>query len=217
MSYSFENVENRKARLTAMIWLSVICAAGVILSILVQGVDTALTKESGGAEWMSVFALVVGALWLSAVGTLKTRFWMVPVTLLLLALRERDVHNWFYEPGLLRAETLQGDNPLWQKALTTLAILFVVVTVLMLIARGVLPLLRAVFRLRAWAVVFVLAGMSAVYAQLVDGSGKKLVQFGIEVSQDVAQILPMTEELGELLFALGLVWAVALFRPEAKR
>lgn len=213
LSYSFEDVENRKARMTAVIWLTLACVAGVIVSILLQGVDTALTKENGGAEWMSVIAMLVIAVWLVAIGTLKTRFWMVPVTFLILALRERDGHNWFYDPGFLRAETLSGDNPLWQKALTAAAILCVLVTVLLLLWRGIMPLLRAVLHLRAWTLAFALAGFAAVYAQMVDGSGKKLAQFGIEVSAQVARILPMTEELGELVFALGLVWAVALFRP----
>ena len=213
MSYSFHDTEARAARITAALWLTVLAALAVVLSMALQGPYVALTKEYGGAELATVALIVILGLWFVVTGAAGKRFWTIPVVLFLFALRERDFHNWFYEPGWLHSGVLQGDHPLWQKLLTGTAFVALLIVFGLLALRGAVPYLRALFTGKAWAWLVVAGGACAVLSQTIDGAGRKLAPYGITISPELDRALGMTEELSELLLILCLIWAVAVFRP----
>lgn len=216
MSYSFQDTEARAARITSAIWLTVLAFVAVIVAIFVQGPQVALTKEHGGTELATVALIVILGLWFTVTGAAGRRFWMIPAVLFLFALRERDFHNWFYEPGWLHSGVLQGDHPLWQKLVTGGAFVVLLIVFGLLAVRGAVPYLKALFTGKAWAWLVVAGGVCAVLSQVLDGAGRKLAPYGITISQDVERALGMTEEVSELLLILCLLWAVALFRPDER-
>lgn len=213
MQYSFDEIEGRQARITSAIWLTVGAVVAVVAAIFLQGARVALTSENGGVELATVALIVILALWFMVTGAATRRFWMLPAVLVLFALRERDFHNWFYEPGWLQTRVLQGDNPLWQKLVTGAAILAILAVFVLLVIRGAKPFLTSFFTGQAWAWWLTAAGVCGVLSQTLDGAGRKLAPYGITISSELDRALGMTEELAELGLILCLLWAVALFRP----
>lgn len=215
MSYSFDDIEVRQARITSAIWLTIAAGLAVVAAIFLQGPQVALTKEHGGAELATVALIVILALWFMVTGAATRRFWMIPAVLVLFALRERDFHNWFYEPGWLHAGVLQGANPLWQKLVTGAAMAVILVIFALMVIRGAKPFLAAFFTGQAWAWWLVGGGIFGVLSQTLDGAGRKLAPYDITISPALDRALGMTEELSELGLILCVLWAVALFKPRS--
>ncbi|MCJ8138833.1 hypothetical protein [Falsirhodobacter halotolerans] len=167
-------------------------------------------KEGHGLELASVgvlFAAVV--LWLWLAGPYRWREWQIPFLFLAMAAREMDADKRFTDYGLLKLNTYTGPAPWGEKLLGAAIIALTLWASWRLLTRNA-PLwwqrLKA-GRLDAWLIAgaFVLG----VVAKTIDGLGRKLAGFGIEISAQTDQMAGRTEEVLELACYLMLAIAVA--------
>lgn len=184
----------------------------VLVSALVFGVETAFRSERGGTE-MASLALAVFGCGLTALMSRETRAVskLVPGVFLLLALREMDFHDWFYEPGLLHVSIFNDPVPIWQKLVSGTAILAILALAGAATYRGLPILWRHLKRRETWTLVLCGAAGLAATANSLDGIGRKLAPIGIEVSADLRVAFEIVEEGFELAFVFGLIAAIGLY------
>ncbi|WP_025312044.1 hypothetical protein [Roseicyclus elongatus] len=181
----------------------------VAQSLLRHGVEVTFTEEHGGMERASLL------LWLYAAGFalfskayLKAMTWPLALFFLLLALRELDFHNWWFDPGLLRGEIFSSDAPLWQKVVSAIAMTSILGVVLFVVFGGFGKFFAAMREKRIWPWLVVAALVFAFLSTLLDGIGPRLRHIGIEVNDAMHLKITMGEEVLELLFSLLLVSAI---------
>lgn len=184
----------------------------LIVSAAVFGLDTAFRSERGGTE-MSSLALAIYGCVLTALMSRETNAVsrLVPGVFLLLALREMDFHDWFFEPGLLHVSIFSDPVPVWQKLVSGTAILAILALASAATYRGVPILWRALKQRETWALVLCGAALLAATANSLDGIGRKLAPIGIEVSEGLSAAIEIVEESFELAFVFGLIAAISLY------
>ncbi|SEP58158.1 hypothetical protein SAMN05428995_101165 [Loktanella sp. DSM 29012] len=186
-----------------------IVAAGVIgLDWLMLGDGGSLTREGGSVETMSmlgyIYALVI-YLWRA-----RPVFWPVPVILLFMAAREGDLDKALTSEGILSTKILLYDTALWEKSLAV-AIWVLLIAALITLARYRAPLLwRDLRRGAPWALLFLAGLFIAAFSKTIDGLGRKLGTFGVEVATEVVQGSGIIEETLELLIPILFVMAICL-------
>lgn len=208
--------ENTAARLAASpMMLSAVAAATVLavaVGLLILGWPRGLRSESGGAELASLGLAIYGCVLTALMARdLRQVSWVVPGVFLLLALREMDFHDWFFEPGLLHTGIFSAPVPIWQKMVSGVVMLAVLALVIVALFRGIPILWRDFRRRETWAWVLGLAGTLAFISNNLDGLDRKLEPFGIVISRETMRVLVPTEEVLELAFAFGLIAAVTLY------
>ena len=189
------------------VWALTLSVGIVAISLAVQGPATAFLSEDGGVEIAAILCLIGGA------GLLVTRaraprMWHLPALLVLFALRERDFHDWFFEPGLLHADMLTSAAPLWQKAVSLSVMLFILAVLVRTVWFGARPLLRGLWHRAGWAWALTLGTALAAGSTLLDGAGRKLAPYGIDLSREVQVALGGVEEVAELVFALLVILSI---------
>jgi len=197
--------------------LFVLCALLTLGSVLSAGWQVAIKAEYGALELasflcLSVAALVSGSFYRE--GTIK--LWAVPVVFGLLALREMDFQNWWFEPGLLRAEIFNGPAALWQKIVSGAAMLGILLTLLTLFVKGARPALKGVMARENWALILFVSGLCVAASIMLDGVDKNLAVFNIEISSSASKLASYLEEIFEFGFAFSLVAAMVCFARKAK-
>jgi hypothetical protein len=191
------------------VWALTLSVGMVAISLAVQGPATAFLSEQGGVEIAAILCLIGGAVLLAA-GTVRA-MWHLPALLVLFALRERDFHDWFFDPGLLHADMLTSDAPLWQRAVSLAVMLFILAVLVRTVWFGARPLLRGLWHRAGWAWTLTIGTALAAGSTLLDGAGRKLAPYGIDLSREVQVALGGVEELAELVFALLLILSIRLW------
>lgn len=190
--------------------------AGVILftlaSLVLQGPGTAFLSESGGVEIATVVLLLVTAAWGRWPGAGPALPWSVVGVIAVLGLRELDVHDWYFEPGLLQIRIFSAPVPVWQKAVSAVVMLALLALLLAFARQGTAPFLRALRGRQAWAIWLTLGTGLAGVASLFDGIGRKLAPYGVTVPPPVETGFVALEEIMEVVFALCVVVAIARWR-----
>lgn len=171
-----------------------------------------LLREGGLIETLSVIGygiciLLMFLLW----GLRQTRArWYFPVMMALFAGRELDMDKIPFTEGLLKSRQYIGDTvPTGERIITSLILLAIIATVLTLIWRETRRFARGL-RMRSPAAFAVLIGILfiGVY-KTIDGLGRKLLGFGIEISQNLDRTAALIEEIGELgipvMFGLAII------------
>jgi hypothetical protein len=177
------------------------------------GWDTTLTSERGMAEraGLIVFALgAVLAMWRMPASAWR-RWWPVPTIFVLFCLRELDVHDAFFDPGLLQTRIFTSAVPLWQKVVSAVAMAVVLLTLGALVVRGSGPMVRAMRHGRGWAWGVVVGVCMAIASILIDGADRQLAAIGVTLPQADALIWTALEEMLELGFALSLIFAICMW------
>lgn len=197
----------------ALIFAAVLLA--FVASVVLQGGETALLEESGAVEILTLLTLAGTAVWSRWPGAGRPVIWPVSAVIALLALRELDVQDWFFEPGLLQFRIFSAPVPVWQKAVSGAAMIGVLATLIALALRGASPALRALRARGDWALWLASGGLLVAGAMLFDGFGRKLAGFGIELSEGALLVVAALEETSELVFSLCVLVAVVLWRETA--
>ncbi|SCY96980.1 hypothetical protein [Paracoccus tibetensis] len=194
-----------RKKLVLFLFLSGSMVLVSLLAVLLPSsiIDLAF-KEGGLVEAASAAALGLGALIL--LGDLlrdgRSDQWHLALLTAALALRELDMDKALTEHGILSARLYSGSAPVEQKILGALILTTLVWTALRLLRRDLRPWVAALKRdeSRAW----LLGAAFGLYgaAKALDGAGRKLAPWGIELSDATSRFAARAEEGMEMLAAL---------------
>ena len=173
------------------------------------------TGESGPIQVFSAAAylMAVVALARETNGSFMWKHLYFAVIPIAMCFRELDFHNHFTTMSITRSTFFISPRvPLIEKAGAVLVYGVLVWCGVMLLrhAREFLSDLRA---FRAYAVSLVLAGGFAVVSKAVDGIGRKLAPFGLEITPVVEGAFIVAEEVMELGIPVFFLVAVFAFFP----
>ncbi|MFG6535650.1 MULTISPECIES: hypothetical protein [unclassified Sulfitobacter] len=198
-------------RIFVVVCVVVVCS--LIGSSLWVGWYTTLTTERGAAEQAGLIVFAIGAL-MSALrmpaGAWRL-WWPIPAVFVLFCLRELDVHNAFFEPGLLQTRVFISPLPIWQKIVSALAMGAVVLTLVTLLVRGLRPMAKALRAGQGWAWGVVFGLFCAIASVLIDGADRQLAAIGVTLPYADSLIWVALEEMLELCFALSLIFAICMW------
>lgn len=189
----------------------VVLMAGLVLSHTPKEVFA----ESGPIERLSAAYLILSALLLA---TLRgAGRWHQVVLLGAAGLRELDWDKAFTDSGVLQLRLYSGDAPLVQKAVGLLVLAVLITAGIRLLRRDLGPWLRGLRdgQLRAWMIVLILA-LHAV-AKSLDGLGRKLAPWGVELADWTNKVAGRSEEALELIAAILILQVVVLIRHDHHR
>ncbi len=171
--------------------------------------EETLTREGGGIETMSMLGYILAVLAYLRVGP-RPPFWPVPVLLLAMALREFDADKRFTSEGVLSTKILFYDTPIWEKTLAVGVWALLVTALAMLVRYRGRIFYDALRRGAPWAVSFVGGLLLAASSKTIDGLGRKLLSFGIEISADLDRNAGTLEELVEIFVPILFLAAILL-------
>lgn len=181
------------------------------VALLPQTPRAFLMTEGGMIEMASAlgYLLCIGLIaWLWPAGSLR-RSWYFPVLLLAFSARELDADKIFFTEGLLKlsqytAGTVGGGEML----VSILLVLGLVISTLAMLNRETGPFLADLRKFHPAAIAF-LIGVAFIGAyKSIDGLGRKLAPFGIEVGETLNRYVTVVEEVGEL--GIPLMFGVAI-------
>lgn len=179
--------------------------------IFIDGIEPYF-KEGVGIERVTVLLLLWAFVLLIARLGLRRSLseWQLALALFLMALRELDFDKRFTDEGLLKLRYYTSPD-LPSHKLAGIGLMLVLALMLYRLARRNLRPWLARLRQRdlsAWLVAG--AGVAGVVAKSIDGLGRKLAAFGIELPEIVGRRAGRIEELLELVFVMLLIQAIAL-------
>ncbi|MFN4128983.1 MAG: hypothetical protein ACK4GC_04095 [Paracoccaceae bacterium] len=193
--------------------LSCALALGWLLAGLVS-VDTTdqVFAESGPVESASALFLILGALALT-VDIFRRRDigrWHLAVLVLAAGLRELDWDKAFTESGMLSLQLYSGAAPWGQKIAGALVVALLVWAGLRLLRQNLVPWLAGLRGGQVWAWLMASALLLYGVAKTLDGLGRKLAPWGIELSDWANRAGSRSEEGMELLGAILILQVVGL-------
>lgn len=200
--------------------LSCTAVLGWLIIAWVASNDIAdIFAESGPVEMASAafLMLAAGALFRDMGRRRAWGDWHLAVLALAAGLRELDWDKAFTDSGVLSLRLYSGTAPAGQKMAGGLVLILLVWAGLRLLRRDLVPWWHALQRgtLSLWLMLAV-SGLYAA-AKLLDGLGRKLASWGIELSEQASRAAGLAEEGLELAGAMLVLQAVALRqagRPE---
>jgi hypothetical protein len=189
--------------------LSVILMALAVDLVLADDIDQVFQEGHSIEAAAAVLLFAAAVLWLvTRWGRAGLSDWPIPVALVLMGMRELDFDKSFTTKGILHMRLYTGSAPVLEK-LVGLVVICVILALLYQLVRVFLrPWLANLRAGRAPAWVVAVALVLMVGAKSVDGLGRKLGGFGIEVSDQLLSRVGRIEEILELVFALLLVQAI---------
>jgi hypothetical protein len=198
------------SRFIAQGCIALTLAVVALLLLFLRG-ESGLMGEDGPIEISSALLYLAAAvtLLLSLPAPWVGRMWQVPMAFLLATARELDFDKAFLAEGILQLRLYTGAAPLSHKLIGGAVLLLIFWTGTRLLRRGVPPLLHDLRAGASWPVL-TLAGLAAILgAKLgLDGLGRKLAGFGVELSGDMVTTAPQMEEWIELIGGVLLILAV---------
>lgn len=216
MSRTSPPFTGRTAVITAAL---LIFALMFVVNQLPLQTQTALLREGGLIETLSVIGYgICIALMLVLWGLRPTlKRWYFAVMMALFAGRELDLDKIPFSEGLLKSRQYIGDTvPTGERIIAALILLGVIATVLTLLRRETGRFVRGL-RARSAAAYAVLIGILFIGAyKTIDGLGRKLAPFGIDISQNLDRTAALIEEIGELGIPLMFGLAIVLSPQKAE-
>lgn len=191
-------------------------AAMAFVATLPEPRQTALVAEGGLFEGLSVAGyLLCLALFLLLWGPLATLArWYLPLILALFAARELDLDKRPFTEGLLKARQYTGDSvETPELVLSALLLLAILASLATLLRRETGRFLRGLRRLDPAALSVLVGLLFLVGYKALDGLGRRLEPFGIELGESLDQMLLLVEEIGEAGIPLMFAIAICLARP----
>ncbi|MEE4187666.1 MAG: hypothetical protein V2I76_04360 [Roseobacter sp.] len=184
--------------------------AFIAVDLLVFADGASFKREGGGLETASAVLYIVAAVVFLRVvpeGSL-TRLVHVPLLMVLFALRELDFDKAFTSSGILSLRLYSGDSPLTTKLIAGAVAVAAVFVILRTVWVGVPAAWRALRTGAVWPWYAAAAGGVVVVAKSIDGLGRKLLEFGIVISDDLDATAALVEEVGEAFIPVFAMMAV---------
>lgn len=170
-----------------------------------------LFSESGPIERSSALCLIAAALLLAGDMTVRRTWndWHMATLALAAGLRELDWDKAFTDSGILSLRLYSGAAPLGQKVLGGLVVALLVWAGLRLLRRTLRPWMNSLREGQAGAWMVALAMALQVVAKTLDGLGRKLAAWGIDLVEKTTAAASRAEEVLELFGAVLILQAVA--------
>ncbi len=195
-----------RAGLAALVLAAVVIALDILLFPAADRM-----REGGGVESASAL-LYLGPLLVTLRHPDLGRMWMPPLLLGAMALRELDFDKRFTSEGLLSIKVFTYDTALWEKALSVLVLATLAAALVLLLRRRAGAFLRNLARRRHWA-LYLAAGLAlTVVSKSIDGLGRKLEPWGIDLAAAVNDRAGQIEEALELGIPVFLLMAALAAR-----
>jgi hypothetical protein len=214
---------NRYHLLVAAVAVTLLALAGFVAAGDGAAVNR-LLNEGGVVESLSAAGYLICLALIATLGGFGflLRRYEVAVTLLFLAARELDFHKRFWTTGIFKSEFyLSSDVPLVEKLIAGPITLFLCWAAARLVFDHWRQFAETLLRLHPAAVSFFIGAGSLVAAKTFDGVQRKLVGFGVAISDETSHVFRNMEEVLELSApAFFIVAAIAYFglkRPQAMR
>ncbi|WP_227267529.1 hypothetical protein [Roseobacter weihaiensis] len=176
-------------------------------------------REGGGLE--AVSAVLYGVATALFLAVAPRRVWVslfhVPAVMILFALRELDYDKAFTGSGILSLRLYSGDAPLATKLIGGAVAAFAVYVILRNAWRGTPAAFRALRNKEIWPWFAILAGVLVVGSKSIDGLGRKLLEFGIAISDDLDATASLVEEVAEAFIPVCAILAILAYFKGARR
>ncbi|QBX35553.1 hypothetical protein E4191_13250 [Paracoccus liaowanqingii] len=192
-------------------------SCALALGWLMVGMVTAETvtdifAESGPIEQTSALFLLLSALALGVEMVRRRDWgrWHLAVLVLAAGLRELDWDKAFTGSGILQLRLYSGDGPLAHKIAGAAVVILLVWAGLRLLRRNLPDWLRALRGRDVWAWLMLAALALYGVAKSLDGLGRKLAPWGIEISDWANRTAGRSEEAMELFGAILILQVVGL-------
>src|SRR5690554_5329355 len=177
-----------------------------------QSIAKHATREGGLIDFSSAISYLVCAGLMIVLGGRQfiQRHYALIISVLVLGLRELDFDKRYSTLGLFKTATFRSDEvSLLEKAITLVFVLMVIWLAITLIVKYLVPLIRQALRFNMVALSIACAGGLLVAARTLDGIGRKLASFGVDISSHTEVHTTVIEEVFELGAPLSLL--IALF------
>ena len=192
--------------------LFLICTLLIVGNVMSAGWQVALKSEFGALELASFvclsFAALVGC---SFYRRGLIRAWAIPLLFAFLALREMDFQDWWFEPGLLRAEIFSAPVPIWHRLISASAMAVIAFTLWRAFWNGTRPFLAGLLRRETWALLLMASGILVILSLILDGVESNLAFVNISLSPTTLLVASYLEEVMEFGFAFSLVASLVVF------
>ncbi|MGA9435322.1 MAG: hypothetical protein WBV62_13905 [Roseobacter sp.] len=167
-------------------------------------------REGGGLETVSAVLYGVAAIvfFINAPAREWARLFHVPALMVLFAMRELDMDKAFTPSGVLSLRLYSGDAPLMTKLIAGAVAVFAVFVILRNVWFGTRGGWQALRAGQLWPWFALLAGALVVATKSVDGLGRKMLDFGIVISQDLDATASLAEEVGEVFIPVCAILAM---------
>jgi hypothetical protein len=191
-----------------MCLLTIAVFVGVDLAFVADGAS--FKREGGGLETVSAVLYVVAAVvfFRHAPAARWGALFHVPALMILFAMRELDFDKAFTPAGILSLRLYSGDASLLTKLVSGTIAAFAVYVILRCVWRGFPAGLSALRQGALWPWFAILAGGLVVFTKSIDGLGRKLLDFGIEISSDLDATASLIEEVGEAFIPVCAILAI---------
>lgn len=185
-------------------------AVFIIGDVLFFAGEESFKREGGGLENVSalLYGIAFVVFFAVAPSTIWSKLFYVPVLMLLFAFRELDFDKAFTESGILSLRLYSSDASLVTKFVSGAVACFSIFIILLTAWRGVPASLNAMRAGQLWPWFAVLAGFLVVATKSVDGLGRKLLDFGIVISDDLDTTASYVEEIGEAFIPVCAILAM---------
>lgn len=203
------------------LWIALAAVAAIVgIDLISKPPDVRLIREHRGVELASALLyLWTAAVWIALHGRRElVRKWQIPAVLLMMGAREFDLDKSLTSVGLLKSNLyLTAQAPIWERLLAV-AVLALTVTVLVRLARHQGRSFLIGLRRGAMVDVAVLTGiLLAIFAKTIDGLGRKLQGFGVELDAALANRFRGVEEVAELFVPLLFLLAILITVRRGRR
>lgn len=187
-----------------------VIACFVLVDVAVFAQGASFKREGGGLETISGLLYLVGIALFFALA--PARVWaplfQVPVLLALFAMREFDMDKAFTRHGIMSIKQYTSDAPLTEKLIGGTVALFAFYVLYRILRYGGPAAWRALRQGEVWPWFGLLAGALVVATKSVDGLGRKLLDFGIVISDDLDLFAGTAEEIGEAFIPVCAILAI---------
>ena len=200
--------------LLALIALMSLASIAFLLSIPRELAESLTVEGTGFFEYGAVvgYFLCAAIILTSAPPTFSAQILpaIVPV---MLGLRELDMDKRYFTKGLFKSsQYFKGEVAWFEIVISTLILLFIVVCAILILKKGARPFVQGLLKRQPWAFAIVAAFLTAAIAKSLDGIGRKLRDFGIEISDNVQEIAVLLEEGLEFAIPAFLIAAALTYR-----
>jgi hypothetical protein len=198
--------------------LAVLAALVGIIQLFPVQERLALIAERGPVEDITIVGYgvcVALMMWRWPLGVFSAR-WYFSALCILFAAREMDFDKSLFTVGLLKSRQYVGDMvSLPEKALSLFVLVGVIAVVVSILRYEMRDFAKGVIALSASPLAVLAAVLMIVSTKLLDGIGRKLAPYGIEISESMDRFAYVFEEVGEL--GIPLFFAVAILTSSAAR
>jgi hypothetical protein len=196
--------------MSAALFCLVLIVVFVVGDLLFFAQGASFKREGGGLENVSALLYGIAALVFFRVAPRSAwgRLFNIPVMLVLFALRELDFDKAFTENGILSLRMYSGDASIATKLVAGAVALFAIFVILRTAWQGVPAVLSALKARCLWPWFAIAAAGLVVATKSIDGLGRKLLEFGIVISEDLDATAALVEEVGEAFIPVCAILAI---------